>query len=283
MEEYNSFSAFLSTVKSVGLAKQNRFYVNMTRPVGLNGFAAEFFNGDRARLVHLLCKGVSVPGVEVSTQPLRLTGESIEIPYDRTYGPATLTFYVDKNMYVRKFFEDWINSVQNPATRVLSYYDEIVSELSVYVDSTDNVPRYKQTLIGAYPKGISPINLSHDDNNLMTVDVTFTYRMYTTELSEGIGYTSNGGYPPSPAGLNSGTQGFGAKYKNVVDVFQSLNRGSDVMSVYNNDLQAFQRTMSSAQGTFIGGAGTTQFTDGILRAGTNDSLLAGGESRSYRR
>lgn len=133
--------------------------------------------------VLLLCQSVSVPGVSISTQPVRTTGETVEAAYDRTFAAANATFYVDVDMRVRYFFDAWINSIQDPTTRIFSYPKDYKSpEIEIGVLRLDDNPSYAITLFEAFPKSIGNLTLSGENNNLMTVDVTFDYKYYTTRM-----------------------------------------------------------------------------------------------------
>lgn len=170
-----SYEEFKGRVRGKGLSKQNRFYMMVSPPpsIGTTDLST----------VLLLCQSVSVPGVNISTQPVRTTGETIEAAYDRTFSAANATFYVDADMKVRYFFDTWINSIQDPTTRIFSYPKEYKSpEIEIGVLRMDSNPSYAITLFDAFPKSIGGLSLSAENNNIMTLDVTFDYKYYTTRI-----------------------------------------------------------------------------------------------------
>lgn len=172
-----SYNEFKSKIKTDGLAKQNRFYINI---------AAPNVPGD-LRDVHLLCNSVNVPGVAFSTQPTRTTGEVHEAPYDRNFSGCTMTFYVDKQMKVRKFFDRWMDIIQDPETRSIGYREFFESPtVKIMVLKLDEQTSYTMDLHEVFPKSIGALNLSNENNNMMTLDVTFDYKYYTTTLNESI-------------------------------------------------------------------------------------------------
>lgn len=180
-----SYSEFKEFVKKDGMALQNRFYINIAMPV-LSGESSIDFNssGPKSKNLHLLCKSVSIPGVNIVSAPIRDFGETFEAPYDRTFGEATLSFYVDRQMYVRKFFDDWINTIQNPDTREIGYYKSYISkEVSVYVIDKMNRVTYSLTMYDAHPKSISNgLSLDQGVNDVMTIDVSLAFHYYKTKL-----------------------------------------------------------------------------------------------------
>lgn len=174
-----SIKEFLGFTKNDGLSRQNRFYTMITQPYLMTAGTEEM------RKISLLCNSVSVGGVNVSSTPVRITGEVIEVPYDRTFSGATLTFYVDRQMYIRKFFEDWVNNIQAYNTRILNYYDDYISPvIEIYNLDKKNRMTFGMFLWDVFPKTIGPLSLAFSNNDIMTFDVTFDYRYYTTEIIE---------------------------------------------------------------------------------------------------
>lgn len=170
-----SYEEFKSNIKRTGVARQNRFAVLISPP--------PILDATNIQNVLLMCKGVSVPGVNVAGTPIRTTGETIEAAYDRTFGPASLDFYVDSEMKVRYFFDQWINNIQSPTTRIFSYPKEYKSpQVEISVLRLDDNASYTLTLFDAYPKSIDALTLSSDNNGAMTFNVSLDYRYYTTEL-----------------------------------------------------------------------------------------------------
>jgi hypothetical protein len=170
-----SYDQFKSRVKSAGLSRQNRFYVMISPPVSIGTTDLQ--------TILLMCQTASVQGVSVTTAPVRTTGEQFEAPYDRAFAGASMTFFVDTELKVRYFFDLWINSIQNPQTRTFGYAKEFKSpEIEIGVLKLDDSPSYKIKLYDAFPKSVGALSLSGDNNNIMTLDVQFDYKYYTTEI-----------------------------------------------------------------------------------------------------
>ena len=190
-----NYQEFVSRVKTDGLARQNRFFIQIAMP-SLSGDSAELFSpsGENSRMLHAFCKSVSLQGVNVATIPHRDVGETFEVPYDRNFTPASFTFYMDRNMYIRKFFDDWVNAIQDPYSRQLGYYKDIVSPaISIFVLDKMDLVNYMVILKDAFPKTIGALNLDQSNNEIMTFDVTIDYHNYNTII-----------VPQSHSSLNSG-------------------------------------------------------------------------------
>ena len=167
---------FISKVKSTGLAKTNRYRVTIATPSLMTGFM------NSGRLITLFCESTSLPGQVIATTEQRIMGETREFPYSKFYDNITLSFYIDNNFEVKGFFDNWLNSVSNTQNKITSYYkDYIAPTVLIEVLPMDSeVSTYSITLHEAYPKGISPIQLSADSRDIAKIGVSLNYKYYTT-------------------------------------------------------------------------------------------------------
>lgn len=167
---------FISKVKNTGLAKTNRYRVTIATPSLMTGFM------NSGRLITLFCESTSLPGQVIATTEQRIMGETREFPYSKFYDNITLSFYIDNNFEVKGFFDNWLNSVSNIQNKITSYYkDYIAPTVLIEVLPMDSeVSTYSITLHEAYPKGISPIQLSADSRDIAKIGVSLNYKYYTT-------------------------------------------------------------------------------------------------------
>lgn len=167
---------FISKVKSTGLAKTNRYRVTIATPTLMTGFM------NSGRLITLFCESTSLPGQVIATTEHNVMGEHREFPYMKKYDNITLSFYIDNNFEVKGFFDNWLNSVSNTQNKIISYYkDYIAPTVLIEVLPMDSeVSTYSITLHEAYPKGISPIQLSADSRDIAKIGVSLNYKYYTT-------------------------------------------------------------------------------------------------------
>lgn len=167
---------FISKVKNTGLAKTNRYRVTIATPSLMTGFM------NSGRLITLFCESTSLPGLIIRTTEQRIMGEMREFPYIKQYDNITLSFYIDNNFEVKGFFDNWLNSVSNTQNKITSYYkDYIAPTVLIEVLPMDSeVSTYSITLHEAYPKGISPIQLSADSRDIAKIGVSLNYKYYTT-------------------------------------------------------------------------------------------------------
>ena len=176
------YSEFLSAVKEDGLSQQNRFFISLSQP-SLAGTSGSLFNGgsSAALKLHMFCNAVQVPGVSIISTPMRTIGEEFNAPYDRSFSPASLSFHVDHDMIIRQFFEDWVNTIQNPTTRALGYYkDYVAPDLSIYVLDKNDAITYIMVLYEVMPKSIGDLHISNDMHGTMLMDVSLDYKFHAT-------------------------------------------------------------------------------------------------------
>ena len=167
---------FISKVKSTGLAKTNRYRVTIATPSLMTGLM------NSGRLITLFCESTALPGQAITTTEQRIMGETREFPYSKMFDNITLSFYIDNNFEVKGFFDNWLNSVSNTQNKITSYYkDYIAPTVLIEVLPMDSeVSTYSITLHEAYPKGISPIQLSADSRDIAKIGVSLNYKYYTT-------------------------------------------------------------------------------------------------------
>lgn len=162
-----------------GLARANRYTVEMTLPQGLN-----IHPSDQQR-VALLCESVTIPSLNVNTVQIRTFGEVREMPTEFNYDPITLTFYVDGDMIVKDAFDKWIKSVQNGSTRTFNYYNNyICPKMKIYVEDLLDEKIYENTVYEAWPKTVQAVQMSYDQKDVMKLTVTMMFKYWESRLMD---------------------------------------------------------------------------------------------------
>jgi len=185
MKSQFNLSNFISVVKAKGLAKVNRFEVQINPPPALQKFT------DDGRLVTLFCEISNLPGIAVTTKGQRIYGPAYQKPVSLEYGgeAISMTFYVDTKFATKAFFDAWIFSIINPNSFNAQYQfknnrpentaDIIIKQL----DDKDN-ETYTIKLIDAFPKAINMMDLNMGAlNQTHKLIVTFGYRKWVPTSS----------------------------------------------------------------------------------------------------
>lgn len=226
---------FISEIKKDGLARSNRFNVVIGKPTGMNG------NANAAlRLLTLYCDQTSLPGISFGSQPVRTFGENREVAYERNFEQISLTFYVDRNLEVVSFFENWANLIVDPTTRSMGYYNNYISSINIYVQDVSEKTVHQITLEEAYPKTISPITLDYGSKDVMKLQVSFAYKYH-----KGIPVSNGTGEIDTRTMYNIATQdvqGFAQDYAAI----NGLIGNSTIPEMYYSNFNQYQQQLNDS-------------------------------------
>mgnify|MGYP003337611426 FL=1 len=127
MSDERALNNFISQIKKEGLARTSRFNVIITPPKGSLISTTGF---DNNRLI-LLCDKFDIPNLSLATNDIQMYGEVRSMPYQKIFDKVNMSFYVDTDMNVKKFFDIWAQLIINPTSRFQSYYDQYVTQVDV--------------------------------------------------------------------------------------------------------------------------------------------------------
>lgn len=174
-----SISKFVSEISAgSGLARTNRYAVVIGLPRVIQNIG--YSNAHLSRII-IMCNSIEIPGVTLRTNSSISYVESREIPYKTDYDAIRANFYVDGDLVVKAFFDDWIKHVQNAKTRNFNYYDDYVSpDMYILVEDLNDNVRYEVKLLEVYPKIVEKINMSYASKDVMTLGVTLQFKNWTS-------------------------------------------------------------------------------------------------------
>lgn len=183
----NILSEFRS---SDGYAVPNRFEVMIYGPQRRGGGNTENKyaekvreNGpQRLRKISLRCESITLPGRNMATSTdSNIYGPTREVVEGVTYAEeVTLTFQSSSGLEERKYFEQWQENMFNPDTWNISYYNDYVAEIEIYLLDKQDQRRYGLKLWEAFPKTIGPTSLNSGTNNeIIKIDIGFSFRYWT--------------------------------------------------------------------------------------------------------
>ena len=183
-----------------GFQRKARFYVEFALPRGSldqvttqtmedeqNGFSipeliASVNTPQTKRRVQAFCSAITMPSREAVQKEIRHNGPVRKFVYNYTTPEITATFYTDKFMRERTFFEIWQKAAFSNLTHNINYYNDYVSPVDIMAlgnyasrQERDDVT-YAVRLLDCYPKTISDVSFSHETNAVQTFEVTFSFR-----------------------------------------------------------------------------------------------------------
>ncbi len=231
---------FISAVKEGGMANANRFYVEITKK-SLDGSTSEV-----NRKVGLFCDAATIPGIQILSTPARTFGEIREVPYEITYDPVNLSFYVDNKWEVKTFFESWRTEIFNPITRTGQYYNKFVKDVRIYCYNKENNKTFTVNLINAYPKTIGAIPLDSGNKDVPKLPITLQYEYYEMEDTVSGSPTSQKKYgnTGNVAGIPGGFGG-DIDFGNIFGGYFQSSGSVGVPSQYLSSFGGFQNTLNS--------------------------------------
>lgn len=169
-----SLERFRSEVLAgAGLARTNRFEVSIRVPSGLDW-------GD-GELVNLYAEQTNFPMLNINTKSFKIFGPSYQRPISSEYGGEglSITFHVDREMRVKKFFEDWMHLVVNKDTFAVKYQREYISTISIkQLDEYENTT-HEVEILEAFPRNMNLMELNNSSSNQThRLNMLFAYRLW---------------------------------------------------------------------------------------------------------
>ena len=180
-----------------GMARPNRFYVIInppqklvTTPGGPPSQLSKNTNNDlnsaaMRENMQMMCNKITMPSRDINTAPHKTYGPKREMPYAYSYsGEIELTFFGDKFLRQRMFWENWQKTIFDGETHDMRYYDDYVGSMDIFqlgqfdakADDDARVT-YAVRLYEVYPQIISPIEYTYGNNNsIVEVPVTLNFR-----------------------------------------------------------------------------------------------------------
>jgi len=167
-----SLDEFRATIAGKDLARQNRFEVRITGPVG----------GDKQ--VNLLAESVSIPGQNIRSVPDDLRyGPARDHAQGVTYGDISMTFICTPGMQEKVYFEEWQKRIIDVGERNskwnAKWYADYIGEIQIDQLDKQNQMKYQVTIVEAWPKTINAQEFTLSSNDAyQTVSVDFAYRYW---------------------------------------------------------------------------------------------------------
>jgi hypothetical protein len=171
-----NLTQFIGSIREDSLARVNRFEVFINPPAGM-------INKNRANagVVSLYCEMASLPPVNISTKSFKIFGPTYQRPFGAEYGGEgiSLTFHVDRDMQVKKFFDDWTATVVDPDSGLVGFQEDYISTISLrQIDEQENVT-YELELYEAFPRSVNLLELNNSaQNQTHRLNVLFAYRYW---------------------------------------------------------------------------------------------------------
>jgi len=171
-----NLNQFIGAVREDSLARVNRFEVFIYPPEAMINK-----NRSNAAAVSLYCEMASLPPINISTKSFKIFGPTYQRPFGAEYGGEgiSLTFHVDRDMQVKKFFDNWTASVVDPDSGLVGYQEDYISTITLrQLDEQENVT-YELELYEAFPRSVNLLELNNSaQNQTHRLNVLFAYHYW---------------------------------------------------------------------------------------------------------
>ena len=225
----NTIGRFRAAMASAeGYARPNRFAVRVFPPSGLHEIIKnkeqavdaggitvdpEAFNGTGqvntmvgggvmnsltqtvGRQLNIHCESVTMPGVDLTTQEVQYGSEPTRnmVTGHQFAGTITATFYADKYLRERQFFELWQKLCVDTISHKANYYNNYVGKMHIYQLGSQfvgdkaaagsakdrDMPTYAIEAIDVYPEKIGAVQYNYGSNDQMTkISIEFSFKQW---------------------------------------------------------------------------------------------------------
>jgi len=141
------------------------------------------------RQVMIHCDTVTFPGVDLQTQEIQYGSAPAynQVTGHGFAGNIVATFYADKYLRERQFFEQWQKLAVDTVSHKANYYKNYVGKMHMYqlgADTTEenggrDMPTYAVEAIDVYPEKIGTMDYGHAlANQIQKITIEFSYRQW---------------------------------------------------------------------------------------------------------
>jgi hypothetical protein len=170
------FGDFVAKIKDVGVARPNLFFAEIPPPP----FFVQDSDQSRVDMINLMCQQAELPDMQLSTMVVKDDGLDRHVVVDKHYGSTHMVFLVDQDMVIRKYFDDWIQSVVATKGGTFAYFSEyVVDTITVNQLNAARDIVYSVKYHDIYPVSMASLGLSMSQTGgTHLLQVKFEYRWW---------------------------------------------------------------------------------------------------------
>jgi hypothetical protein len=155
----------------------------------VDGLHLNSLNNTIGRQINIHCDTVTFPGVDLQTQEIQYGSAPAfnQVTGHGFAGNIVATFYADKYLRERQFFEQWQKLAVDTVSHKANYYNNYVGKMHMYqlgADTTEenagrDMPTYAVEAIDVYPEKIGTMDYGHAlGNQIQKITIEFSYRQW---------------------------------------------------------------------------------------------------------
>ena len=143
-------------------------------------------SNEMKRNVGMMCQQITMPSRDIATAENRQYGPGRLMPYAYKFsGSVEASFYGDKFLRQRAFFETWQKKIMNINTHHMDYYDNYVGTVDIFqlgsfsAENDRDRVTYAVRLYEVYPQTIGSYDYSYGATNTqVNVPITLNFRTW---------------------------------------------------------------------------------------------------------
>jgi hypothetical protein len=175
------------TTNADGVTYDNEMYNGTGQVAGLvDGGVMNSLNQTIGRQLNIHCDSVTMPGVDLTTQEIQYGSEPTRnmVTGHQFAGNIVATFYADKYLRERQFFEQWQKLAVNTISHKANYYNNYIGKMHIYQLGADSeqdrdMPTYAIEAVDVYPEKIGTLDYSYSSTNAANkITIEFSYKQW---------------------------------------------------------------------------------------------------------
>lgn len=178
---------FRSQISTGSLARTNRFEVVINSPPLLWQY--------HDREISLLVESANLPLLNIAAKPFKIFGPSYQRPYTSEYGGegVQMVFHVDRDMKVKRFFDDWMHLIIDPNDFTVGYQKDYITTIDIHQLDEQNNITYAVQLLEAFPRSMNMMDLNNaSSNQTHRLSMLFAYRYWKRKTTNTLDTLSTG-------------------------------------------------------------------------------------------
>ena len=201
-------------------------------------------SGEMKRNVGMMCNKVTLPSRDVNTTKHITYGPGREMPYAYSFpGNIECTFYGDKFLRQRMFFENWQKKIFDIETHNMNWYEDYVGTMDIYqlgsfaAEQDRDRVTYAVRLYEVYPQTIGSMEMSYGaTDSIHSIPITLNFRTWKNLTIDQVnGMSVGSAFGPMPTIKPSGEFGlFGGILSRLPPEIQRIGR--DVLNTVRRNM-----------------------------------------------
>lgn len=176
---------FKSQLGKRGFSKPTLFYVQFDKlpdlMIGISEAAS--VQSD----IRFLAEVAEFPGVQIMTTEMRHYDVMQKFAYGKTFDDLNITFRMDRDFQVKRFFDAWIDCIYNRETGDVFYKNTYAGSIRVTQLMEDGHSVYTIQLEDVFPMQVQSVQVGWDSNGQYTkLNVVFSYKKFKVVANEQI-------------------------------------------------------------------------------------------------